>query len=150
MFGFIVKYLNFLKRIPLFALIYDSCLKLLLFLTEPMKLTWFDEIENEVLNWEHTSISLHKFGGTQFNYRKTEIGHLHSNGILDILFTKKTKQRLLDEQKATSHHVFEKSGWISFYVRNEKDVENAIALLKLCYDLKLKAYSQNDIILARV
>lgn len=133
MFRFIVHRLNFLKAIPLFALIYDSCLKIGILLTAPEKLSWFDEIENEVLSWEGTNVSLHQFGGTQFNYGQKEIGHLHSNGLLDILFNKQVKQELLASGKAEVHHIFEKSGWISFYISTENDLANAKFLLKKAY-----------------
>ncbi|MFC1224054.1 hypothetical protein SAMN04488511_105248 [Pedobacter suwonensis] len=133
MFRFIVYRLNFLKGIPLFALIYDSCLKIAMLLVAPERLAWFDEIENEVLSWDGTNVSLHKFGGMQFNYGQKEIGHLHSNGLLDILFTRQVKQELLASGKAEVHHVFKKSGWISFYILTEKDLINAKYLLNEAY-----------------
>ena len=133
MFRFIVYRLNFLKGIPLFALIYDSCLKIKMLLVAPERLAWFDEIENEVLSWDGTNVSLHKFGGMQFNYGQKEIGHLHSNGLLDILFTRQVKQELLASGKAEVHHVFKKSGWISFYILTEKDLINAKYLLNEAY-----------------
>ncbi len=134
MFRFIVHRLNFLKSVPMFALVYDSCLKMWLLLTAPEKLSWFDELENEVLSWEGTSISLHKFGGTQFNYQQREIGHLHSNGILDILFSRKIKQELLALGRVEEHHIFKKSGWVSFYILTENDLGNAKFLLKRAYN----------------
>ncbi|MNI80828.1 hypothetical protein D3C73_1373920 [compost metagenome] len=103
-------------------------------LTAPKKLSWFDELENEVLSWEGTSISLHKFGGTQFNYQQREIGHLHSNGILDILFSRKIKQELLALGRVEEHHIFKKSGWVSFYILTENDLGNAKFLLKRAYN----------------
>ncbi|WP_233509651.1 luciferase domain-containing protein [Pedobacter chinensis] len=133
MFDLVVKYLSFLKSIPLFALIYDSILKLNTLISDPLKLAWYDEIEEEVLKWNGTSISLHKFGGTQFNYHQKELGHLHSNGILDVLFNKKIKQKLIDDGRAKEHHVFKKSGWISLYIKDRADVKNAIALLFIAY-----------------
>ena len=133
MFRFIVYRLNFLKGIPLFALIYDSCFKIAMLLVAPERLAWFDDIENEVLSWDGTNVSLHKFGGMQFNYGQKEIGHLHSNGLLDILFTRQVKQELLASGKAEVHHVFKKSGWISFYILTEKDLINAKYLLNEAY-----------------
>ncbi len=102
-------------------------------LVAPERLAWFDEIENEVLSWDGTHVSLHKFGGMQFNYGQKEIGHLHSNGLLDILFTRQVKQKLLASGKAEVHHVFKKSGWISFYIATEQDLINAKYLLNEAY-----------------
>jgi Family of unknown function (DUF5519) len=137
MFRFIVYRLNFLKGIPFFALIYDSCLKIAMLLVAPERLGWFDEIENDVLSWDGTNVSLHKFGGIQFNYGQKEIGHLHSNGLLDILFSRQVKQELLASGKAQVHHVFKKSGWISFYILTEKDLISARYLLKKAYQSRI-------------
>ncbi|WP_165953092.1 luciferase domain-containing protein [Pedobacter changchengzhani] len=133
-FSFVVKRLGFIKSIPLTALIFDSGLKLWLFISKSEKLDWFDDLEEEILNWNGVTISLHKFGGTQFNYGKHEIGHLHSNGILDILFDKKTKAELIATGKAKAHHVFNNSGWISFYIEKKDDLPDAISLLRMRYD----------------
>lgn len=133
-FSFVVKRLGFIKSIPLTALIFDSGIKMWLFISKSNKLIWLDAIEEELLTWEGVNISLHKFGGTQFNYHKKEIGHLHSNGILDILFDKKTKQKLMLDGEAKDHHIFKKSGWISFYIEQEADVIIANKLLKIAYE----------------
>ena len=76
-------------------------------------------------------VSLHKFGGRQFNYGRKEIGHIHSNGILDLLFSIKMKKNLLAEGRIADHHVFANSGWTSFYIRSEQDVDKAVELLKM-------------------
>jgi hypothetical protein len=33
------------------------------------------------------------------------------------------------------HHVLPESGWVSFYIRQEGDIEQAIALLQRSYDI---------------
>ena len=113
--------------------VFDSLLKLWAFVSKSYLLDWFDEIEDEVLSWEGTSASIHKYGGLQFNCKGKEIGHLHGNGLLDVLFTREIKQRLLDGGRIQPHHVFEKSGWISFYIVNNHDKGYAKELLKIAY-----------------
>lgn len=129
-----VRYLSFLKHIPLFPQVFDSLLKIRVFLRKPYLLDWFDEIEAEVLRWEGTDVGLHQYGGIQFNHRGKEIGHLHSNGLLDVLYTKEMKGLLLKEGRIQPHHVFEKSGWISFYILTQEDKNYAKELLKMAYD----------------
>lgn len=135
MFSFVVNRLNFLKSVPLFALVFDSLIKMWILVTKPERLDQIDEIEQEVLKWENTCVSLHKFGGTQFNHKQTEFAHIHSNGILDILFSRKIKAELMLDGKIKEHHVFKKSGWISFSVQHIEDVSYALYLLKLSYDI---------------
>ena len=132
-FRFVVKYFGFLKSVPFIALIYDSLLKLQLIVFKPEKLDWFDELEEEILKWEGTTVQLHKFGGTQFNFQNRELGHLHSNGVLDILFSKKIKAELMADGKVSEHHVFYKSGWVSFQIKAYTDVKRALELMQLAY-----------------
>lgn len=133
LFSFVVRYLGFLKFIPLFPHVFDSLLKLWIFVSKSYLLDWMDEIEAEVLSWEGTNTSMHKYGGLQFNCNNKEIGHLHSNGLLDILYSREIKQQLLDKGRVQPHHVFEKSGWISFYIVNHQDKTYAKELLQIAY-----------------
>jgi len=137
MFSFVVKRLGFLKHIPFLAIFYDSLIKLWILFTNPQMLNWIDAIEDEVLQLQGTDIQLHKYGGTQFNYCDKELAHLHSNGLLDILFSQQLKKELLIQGRIQNHHVFMNSGWISFYIKNESDVAYAIELLRRAYDLKV-------------
>jgi hypothetical protein len=133
MFKFVIKYLGFLKRAPLLPHLFDSQFKLWLLFTNAELLDCLSDIETEVLSWGQTSISMHKFGGVQFNCCGREIGHIHSNGILDILFTRKIKQQLMEEGRISDHHAFAGSGWISFYITNKEDTTYAVNLLKIAY-----------------
>jgi hypothetical protein len=115
------------------GVVFDSQLKVWMMITGSVIPTYIDDIETEVLKWSGTTASLHKYGGIQFNYHKTEIGHIHSNGLLDIRLDVKTKRRLLTEGKIEHHHTFIKSGWISFYIRNPADKQYAIELIRIAY-----------------
>jgi Family of unknown function (DUF5519) len=133
MFDFVVKFLGFLKNIPLLPQVFESGLKVATALTAPKVLTYMDEIEAEVESWEKTSISNHKYGGIQFNKDGAEIGHIHGNGLLDIPFNKKTKNEFIKEGKLKDHHIFKNSGWSSFYIHTNEDKDYAIKLLRESY-----------------
>ncbi|RZK55514.1 MAG: hypothetical protein EOO91_13980 [Pedobacter sp.] len=117
----------------MFAIFYDSLIKIWVLITKPKLLDWIDDLEENVLSFSETNISLHKYGGTQFNYLKREFGHLHSNGILDILLDQQLKSKMLIAGRINDHHVFKNSGWISFYIQKEDDVEYAKELLQIAY-----------------
>lgn len=138
MFKFVVKYLGFLKRIPLAPHVFDALLRLWCLLTNTEILDCMDDIETEVLSWPGTSASMHRFGGIQYNVNGREIGHIHSNGLLDILFNRKIKNELIAEGRLGNHHIFTASGWTSFYVRDQQDTTYAISLLKRSYERYLK------------
>ena len=114
-------------------LVFDSLLKLHSLVFKNELLDWLDEIEAEILSWEGTSVSLHKYGGLQFNYKGVEIGHLHSNGLLDILYNRILKQQFMLQGRISPHHVFKDSGWISFYIETDNDVKYAKELLSVAY-----------------
>lgn len=131
MFNFTVKYLGFLKRIPLLPHIFDTFLKLSYLIFNRKIVEFIDEIESTVSKWDNITVSMHKYGGTQFNCGKREVGHIHSNGLVDILFDRKKKEELLGIGLAEDHHIFKNSGWVSLYIRTEADKDNAILLLQM-------------------
>lgn len=130
MFKFVVKYLGVMKEVPLLPHFFDSLLKLWTLVTNPNLADQLDNIEAEVLSWHGTSSCMHRYGGIQFNYKGKEIAHIHSNGLLDILFTREIKYQLMNEGMVNQHHVFTRSGWISFYIKKNEDVAYAIELLR--------------------
>jgi len=135
MFSFVVKHLGFLKRVPLLPHLYDSLIKIRVLVTKPTLAKHIDIVEEEVSKWKGASIGVHKYGGSQFNFNAKEIAHIHSNGLLDVLFNKEIKAQLLKEGRVSDHHVFNKSGWISFYIKTEDDKDYALELLKRAYGL---------------
>jgi len=138
MFSFVVKNLGFLKAVPMLPLVFDSLLRVRAFITKPKILDWMDELESEALTWPGMSMAIHKYGGLQFNSCGKEIAHLHSNGLLDLLCSKKSKMKLMLEGRIQEHHLFAKSGWISFYIRSKDDVNYAKGLLLAAYLKKHK------------
>ena len=84
MFDLIIKYFSFLKHVPLLPHLFDGIVRLQTMIFHREVLNHIDEIGEKVLSWENTSIGIHKYGGTQFNVGKSEIGHVHSHGLLDI------------------------------------------------------------------
>ena len=90
-------------------------------------------IIDEVSSWEGVKSASHRFGGTEFIIGNVEIGHVHSGGLVDIPYTKKIRDALLADNQAQPHHILHESGWTSFYVRGDADVEQAIRLFRLSY-----------------
>lgn len=138
MFDFTVKYFGFLKHVPLLPHLFEAMLRLQYLVWNRSVLDHIDEIENTVLSWEHTSILPHKFGGIQFNVKDREIGHIHGNGLLDVPFSKSTKEELILETdgRINDHHIFKKSGWISLRVGDDAGKELALRVLRRSYTEK--------------
>ena len=94
-----------------------------------------------VLTWDHMESHPHRFGGTEFRISKREIGHIHGDTLVDIPFPTKIRDEIVAAGEAQPHHILPETGWISFYIREEKDVEQAIALLERSYKIALKQRS---------
>ncbi len=134
MFNTVVKYGSPLKQVLGFSHVFDALLKIDTFIRNRKLLDYLDEIEQEVLSWQGTSIGIHKYGGVQFNNGDKELGHVHGNGLLDVLLSRNRKSELMQLYHLNDHHVFKNSGWVSFLIKTEEDKQIAILLLKNVYD----------------
>jgi hypothetical protein len=93
------------------------------------------KIDEAVTGWPGVNAHPHRFGGVEYRLGKREIGHSHGDSLVDIPFPTKVRDELVTSGRAQPHHVLPDSGWISFYVREAADVDRAIDLLRLSYDL---------------
>lgn len=95
-------------------------------------------IIDAALAWKGVTTHPHRFGGTEFRLGKRELGHIHGNSLLDIPFPLKIRDELVTAGRVQPHHILPKSGWVSFYIREETDVEKGIELLRLSYEIASK------------
>lgn len=96
------------------------------------------QIVETLLTWEGIESHPHRFGGTEFRIGKREIGHIHGDSLVDIPFPKKIRDEIVAVGDALPHHVLPESGWVSFYLREDEDVQKAIDLFKRSYEIALK------------
>jgi hypothetical protein len=92
-----------------------------------------EKIEQRVSSWAEVSVHPHRFGGREFRFRAAEIGHVHNGGIVDIPFPCSIRDALLAERLAEEHHWAPNSGWITFCIRSEQDLDHAFWLMRLSY-----------------
>jgi hypothetical protein len=92
-------------------------------------------IVSTVASWPgvHTDDLL--YSGKDFLLGQREIGHLHGEQLVDIPFPKDLRDDLIAAGRAEPHRVLPKSGWVSVPLNTGDDVDHAIELLKLSYDL---------------
>jgi hypothetical protein len=84
--------------------------------------------------WEGVVAQPHQFGGVEFVLGKVEVGHVHVNsGLVDIPFTRRTREALVETDAAELHHILPESGWISYWMHGASDAEHAIKLYRLSY-----------------
>jgi len=93
-----------------------------------------ERIQQTVAVWEGVGSQPHRFGGIEFRYGKRELGHLHGDYLLDIPFPRKVRDELVDAGRVAPHHILPESTWVSFSVRREEDIDEAIGLLNLSFE----------------
>lgn len=96
------------------------------------------QIVETLLTWDGVEAHPHRFGGTEFRIGRRELGHIHGDYLVDIPFPKKVRDEIVSNGLAEPHHILPETGWISFYLRTEDDVEKAIGLLNRSYDIAMK------------
>lgn len=101
-----------------------------------------EKISQIALSWKDVTAHEHRFGGTEFRLGTREIGHIHGDYLVDIPFPKKVRDEIVATGRAQAHHVLPESGWISFYIKKDADVEAAITLLRESFELAEKQQSK--------
>jgi hypothetical protein len=102
-----------------------------------------EKLEAEVSSWRGISTHPHRFGGKEFRFGNGEVGHIHTGGILDIPFPRSIRDALLAEGLAEQHRWVPNSGWVTFQVSREEDLQHALWLMRLSYlRYKLKTASE--------
>jgi len=99
-------------------------------------------ITKAVIAWAGVTSQPHRFGGVEYVIGKREIGHIHGDHMVDIPFPKKVRDEIVAAGRAQPHHILPETGWVSFYLRQESDVEQAIALLNESYQIAQKQKSK--------
>src|SRR6202162_5132164 len=90
-------------------------------------------LEETISKWPNVSIHSHRFGGTEFCVGSAEIGHIHIGGVVDIPFPRPVRDALLADGLAEQHRWVPNSGWTTFHVRGEGELQHALWLMRLSY-----------------
>lgn len=93
-----------------------------------------ETIERELLSWPDVTVGSHRFGGREFRVGKREIGHLHGSDVADLPFPRALRDELVSRGQVSPHHHLPDTGWVSFYIRDEKDIPALLALFRLSYE----------------
>ena len=93
-----------------------------------------ETIKREITGWPGVEAKPHRFNGVEFRVNRHEIGHLHGDRLADLPFPVRMRKELVAEGRAQLHHVLPETGWVSYPIRGEKDVEGALELFRLNYE----------------
>jgi hypothetical protein len=96
-------------------------------------MNYLSQMEDAVSAWPNVSVHPHRFGGKEFRFGKAEIGHIHKDGTVDIPFPRAVRDELVEKGQAEEHRWVPDSGWTTFKVRSEADIDHAIELMRISY-----------------
>jgi hypothetical protein len=128
--------LRWLARSPGAPQVFDALLFAATGLFYPRRLLAMSAIEERVRQLPGMAVGVHRFGGMAFVFNGREGSHLHGNGLLDCSVGAGNRDVLLAAGRASPHHIFPRSGWISFWIQDEKDVEPALELIRMAAEAK--------------
>ena len=95
-------------------------------------------ITQTLASWDGVSTAPHRFGGVEYRLGTRELGHIHGDHLVDIPFPKKVRDEIVNAGLAEPHHILPETGWVSFYLREETDIQNAVELLRRSYEIAVK------------
>ena len=103
-----------------------------------------EKITQVVIAWAGMATAPHRFGGVEYVLGTREIGHIHGDHMVDIPFPKKVRDEIVAAGRAQPHHILPETGWVSFYLRQDNDVEQAITLLHESYLIAMKQKDRSN------
>jgi hypothetical protein len=133
-FAFAVRRLKWLAAIPGAPQVFDAALFSWTGLFHRRRLRAISAIEAEVRQWPGMRTGVHRLGGIGFFFRGKESSHIHGNGLLDCCVGRANRDELVRDGRALPHHIFPRSGWISFWIKGDEDVRSALELIRIATD----------------
>jgi hypothetical protein len=130
-FAFVARKLRWLARVPLFPQIFDTMLLVATALFNWRALAVRESLELEACRLLGVELSVHRFGGVGFTSGRHELAHLHGNGLFDAFVGICARDRVVRSGMASRHHIFPRSGWVSFWIKTEADLPNALELMRI-------------------
>lgn len=119
----LAKVFSPLKRIPYLPIVIDEQLKVITLFFRPQVFKVMIVLVQYLKSLPEVKSKYHKYGGLEFLITEKEFCHIHGDGLIDILLTRKVAERAIHRSRATQHHVIKNSGWVSYQLKGKDDIE---------------------------
>ena len=104
-----------------------------------------EQVTDEVTSWPGVAAGIGQRGAWAFSVGRREIGHLHGHRVMHCGFPKAIWHELHDAGRIDYHPVFPaRPGFAAREIRDEDDVRDVIALLRLIYDRAVATHGLPD------
>lgn len=94
-----------------------------------------EQIRGQVMQMPNVSALPHRYGGVEFRVNGREIGHIHGSHMADLPFPVRVRKQLVTEGRASLHHLLPDTGWVSYYIKGEQDIQRVVELFQLNYEI---------------
>ncbi|MFL6522206.1 MAG: luciferase family protein [Nitrososphaera sp.] len=94
----------------------------------------FEKVKTELMSWHGVTLQPHRFGGLEFRFNGSEMGHIHGGKFADLPFPMSIRNELVKDRRALPHHVLPNSGWVTFRINEEADTTSLINLFRMQYE----------------
>jgi hypothetical protein len=91
-------------------------------------------IQQEVGSWPDVRVDVYGGGMVFFHVGRREIGHLHGDRLADLPVPVRIREQLVAAGKASLHYLHPRTGWISYYIKSDQDIEPVVELFRLNYN----------------
>jgi hypothetical protein len=92
------------------------------------------QIQQQVGSWPDVRVDVYSGGMIFFHVGSREIGHLHGDRLADLPVPVRIREQLVAAGKASVHYLHPRTGWISYYIKGEQDIEPVVDLFRLNYE----------------
>ena len=103
-----------------------------------------DDIVEQVNTWDGVGVEPRRAGRTEFMFGGEDFGHVDADGSLDLPLSIPVREALVAAGRTGPHPVYDKTGWTTFDIRGEDDVDEAVSLLRLAYIYYTLELSHDD------
>jgi hypothetical protein len=132
-FRFVITRFGTLRSVWPLTQAFDVGLGVLTVITAPAVFLCLARVKHEVGSWPDVKKARHPLGGTQFNWKNVELGHVHSNGVADLRLSPGEQYEVLSKYLAQRHHTAPKSTWVSYFNERKDQDEAVISLFRIPY-----------------
>jgi len=134
----IARHFYFLKKIPVLPIIIDEQIKVYTLFFRPAVFSKMTEITAAIKQFEDVESKYHRYGGLEFRIGQKEFCHIHGDGLLDVILNKDIARQLVNDGVCEGHHVHPDTGWVSYPIKIETDVDKVVTIVRMAYDLRKK------------
>jgi hypothetical protein len=104
-----------------------------------------ERLVEDVTGWPDLKARDEDYGAVGWSLGRGTIGHVHvGSGVVDVLFTRAIRDQLLREHLAEKHRYQPNSGWVTWCLKNERDLDHARWLLRLSYLRRLARPTRHE------